>query len=183
MMRLLSDIRRLRKKYNLAQKDLARESGVSQSLIAKIESGTVEPSYSKAINLFQVLEQHQNKLETKAGEVMTKKVITVSKQDSLEQVIKLMKKHNISQIPVLEHSLVCGLVTENAILEKTISSLGRIAHLKVIDVMADAPPMISPAAGLRTVLELLRDSSTVLVMEKGQLQGIISKSNVLGKRD
>ena len=123
MMRLLSDIRRLRKKYNLAQKDLARESGVSQSLIAKIESGTVEPSYSKAINLFQVLEQHQNKLETKAGEVMTKKVITVSKQDSLEQVIKLMKKHNISQIPVLEHSLVCGLVTENAILEKTISSL------------------------------------------------------------
>ncbi|HLC82144.1 MAG TPA: CBS domain-containing protein [Candidatus Nanoarchaeia archaeon] len=180
MAHLLSDLKQLRKKYDLTQKELSNQSGVSQSLIAKIEAGIVEPSYSKALNLFQTLEGHQNKQETKAQEIMTKKVITINKNDCLELVITLMKKHNISQIPVIENAQVCGLITENVILEKTIASSGKINLIKAGQIMIDAPPIIPPLIGLRTILELLRDSSTVLVMEKGELKGIISKSNVLG---
>lgn len=183
MIHQLSDLKRLRKKYNLTQKELSSQSGVSQSLIAKIEAGTVEPSYSRALDLFQTLERYQNKHETKAKEVMTTTVIAINKSDSLELAIKLMKKQGISQIPVMEQQQVCGLITENVILEKTIASSGKISQVKIGEVMIDAPPIIPPATGLRTVLELLRDSPTVLVMEKGQLKGIITKSNVLGSKE
>ena len=180
MIHLLSDLKQLRKKCNLTQKELSVRSGVSQSLIAKIEAGKVEPTYTKALELFKALEELQHKEELKAKEVMTKKVITINRNDCLELIITLMKKHNISQIPVIENAQVCGLITENVILEKTIASSGKINLIKAGQIMIDAPPIIPPGTGLRTILELLRDSSTVLVMEKGELKGIISKSNVLG---
>ena len=44
----LNEISRLRKQLGLTQAELAKLSGVSQSLIAKLEAGKIEPSYSKA---------------------------------------------------------------------------------------------------------------------------------------
>ena len=41
--RTLEEIKRLRKKYHLNQKELAQRGDVSQSLIATVEGGTVEP--------------------------------------------------------------------------------------------------------------------------------------------
>ncbi|MHA1431033.1 MAG: helix-turn-helix domain-containing protein, partial [Candidatus Freyarchaeota archaeon] len=40
------DIKRLRKKVGLTQTELAEKAGVSQSLIARIESGSVDPRLS-----------------------------------------------------------------------------------------------------------------------------------------
>ena len=178
---LLTDLKRLRKKYNLSQKDLAAETGVSQSLIAKIEADKVEPSYSKALKLFETLEHHEIKNEIKAKEIMTKKVITVPKQEAVPLIIKLMKRHQVSQIPVTDHGHVCGLITEGSLLEKTIRYSGKINNLTAQDIMIEVPPMVPSTTGLKTLLELLHSASSVLVMEKGMLRGIISKSDLLGK--
>lgn len=177
----LDDIRKLRKKYNLTQKELSNLSGVSQSLIAKVEAGQVEPTYSKTMQIFEILEMQREKDETKAKEVMTKKLITVNKTETVDKVIELMKNKGVSQFPVLDKNQICGLITESIILESTIKHSGRITHLKAGDIMEEAPPTVPLTTGLRTILELLRNSSVVLVMEKGELKGIISKSDVLGK--
>ena len=50
----------LRRKLNLTQKQLAKLSGVSQSLIAKIESNRIDPSYSKVVSIFHALENEMN---------------------------------------------------------------------------------------------------------------------------
>ena len=42
----LSEIRILRKQHNLTQSQLARLAGVSQSLIAKLEAGLIDPGYA-----------------------------------------------------------------------------------------------------------------------------------------
>ena len=47
MLENLDQIKIIRKKHGLNQKELADRADVSQSLIAKIESGNIEPSFNK----------------------------------------------------------------------------------------------------------------------------------------
>jgi len=51
----LSYIKKMRKKFGLTQAKLAKMAGVSQSLIAKIESEKIDPSYKIAKKIFTVL--------------------------------------------------------------------------------------------------------------------------------
>ena len=51
----LNDIARLRKQLGLTQPELAQLSGVSQSLIAKLEAGKIEPSYTKVKSIIDTL--------------------------------------------------------------------------------------------------------------------------------
>ena len=53
----LTRIKQMRRNLELTQTELAKLSGVSQSLIAKIERGNIEPSYTIARKIFAVLEE------------------------------------------------------------------------------------------------------------------------------
>ncbi|MEM2850330.1 MAG: helix-turn-helix domain-containing protein [Candidatus Bathyarchaeia archaeon] len=59
------DIRRLRKLFKLTQRELAIRAGVSQSLIARIEAGTVDPRLSTLGKIMRVLTapEHQKNSE------------------------------------------------------------------------------------------------------------------------
>ena len=52
----LSEVKVIRKKLGLTQGELAKAAGVSQSLIAKIESTKIDPTYSKVKLIFHALE-------------------------------------------------------------------------------------------------------------------------------
>ena len=55
MLPKLEEIGRRRRLLALSQKQLANLSGVSQSMIAKIESGRISPSYLKTKAIFDIL--------------------------------------------------------------------------------------------------------------------------------
>jgi len=69
-MLMLQDIRRLRKQHDISQTALAKEAGVSQSLIAKIETNRAEPSYSNAMSIFSALENLRESAQGTAKEYM-----------------------------------------------------------------------------------------------------------------
>lgn len=177
----LDDIKRLRKRYHLTQKELADRSKVSQSLIAKLEAGMLTPSFTIAQQIFQALDQLREKEEIKAREVMKIKVCFAQHHEPLKEVIKAMKSKGISQMPVLQKEKVVGILSESTILNKIAEKPEKINSLKAEEVMEESPPIVSPNTGLRTLLELLRDHSIVLVAERGEIKGIISKTDVLGK--
>ena len=52
-----SDIRRMRKAMDVTQTELAKQSGVSQSTIAKIERGRISASYDTVVKLFETLDE------------------------------------------------------------------------------------------------------------------------------
>lgn len=164
----------------MGQKELAGRAGVSQSLIAKVEAGKMEPSYTKARKLFEALEELGRKEETKAKELMNKKIIFAWREESIKEAIKIMKQKGISQMPVGEEGKVYGLVSEKTILEEIMKGK-KIERTKVREVMEDCPPIISPETSRKIVLEILKEHPIVLVAEKGEVKGLISKSDVLGK--
>ena len=62
----IKDITRRRKILGLTQNKLARQANVSQSLVAKIETGRVDPSYSKMMKILIALDEEEGKKQTVA---------------------------------------------------------------------------------------------------------------------
>ncbi len=174
----LQEIKRLRKKHNLTQTQLAKLAGVSQSLIAKIEACTVDPTFSHVRRILEVLHSMEMEKEPKAEQLITHKIIVVGKNEPLSKAIREMKNYGISQLPVTEGGRVTGLVSETTIIEKLAEGKNP-SKLQVKDVMEDAPPVVTKTMPLSAVTELLRHSSLIIVAENGRPKGVITKSDIL----
>ncbi|MEA2037175.1 MAG: CBS domain-containing protein [Nanoarchaeota archaeon] len=173
----LSEIKDIRKKFGLTQFELARRADVSQSLIAKIEASRIDPTFSKTKKIFEAIDTLGKKKELKAEQVMTKHIISVKPNDDIKEAIKKMKRSNISQMPVIEDHKSIGIVSESIILE---ALLNKKCH-QIEDIMDDSAPVVSKNTSISVVSNLLRFSSIVIVSEHGELKGIITKSDLLGK--
>ncbi len=53
---------------------------------------------------------------TRVSEVMTKKVFTVSPEESIERAASMMVRHRINRLPVLEEGKLVGIVTRGDII-------------------------------------------------------------------
>ncbi len=173
----LSEIKEIRKKYGLTQGQLANRAGVSQSLIAKIEAGRLDPTYSNATKIFEAIDSLGKKKELKADEIMSRKIISVKPNDGIKEAINKMKKANISQMPVIEDHKSIGVVSEAIILEALLNKKGN----KIKDIMDDSAPIVSKNTNIGVISNLLRFSPMVLVSDGGELKGVITKSDLLGK--
>ena len=173
-------IKILRKKHNLTQAGLAKLAGVSQSLIAKIESGRIDPTFSHAKKILEVLHGIDKEQEPKAWQLVTHKIISVEENEPLSECVRKMKANSISQLPVTEEKQVVGLVSETNIIEK-IADGQNPNRLLVRDVMGEAPPIVVKTTPLSAVTELLRHSPLVIVAENGKPKGVITKSDILKK--
>ncbi|ADC65284.1 Cl- channel voltage-gated family protein [Ferroglobus placidus DSM 10642] len=79
------------------------------------------------ITLEDVLRVPEEKRDSvKVEEVMTKEVITISPEASLEDALRLLEKYKIGRLPVVEDSKLVGLITRSDIIRahaKAISSI------------------------------------------------------------
>jgi len=180
MLAELNEIKALRKRHNLTQSQLAKLSGVSQSLIAKLEAGLMDPSYGNFRKLHDVLTGLGEKKEPKAGDIVSDRIISVSKNDSLSEAVRKMKHYNISQLPVMERENVVGLIAETNVVE-TIYEGKDVKKLKTADAMEEAPPSVPLKTPLKIVTELLRVSPLIVITNKGKAQGVITKADLLSK--
>ena len=176
----LDEIKKIRKRFGLTQTQLAKKADVSQSLIAKIESNRIDPTFTKVKKIFDVLHDLSNKNELKAVDIMTKKIICVKPGDKIPTAINFMRKHEISQVPVIVDNNVVGLVSENNLLD-SISSKGpeKIKALKIKDIMHECPPIVSKKSSSSVISSLLKYYPIVIVADEGTPKGVITKSDML----
>ncbi len=173
----LSEIKKIRKSLGLTQTDLAKRANVSQSLIAKIESNKIDPTFTKTKRIFNTLSDLEKKEEIKAKELMNKKIISINPNNNIKESINKMKKYGISQMPVIDDHKVVGLVSESTLLNALMSK----KHEKISEIMEEAPPIVSKTTSVQLISNLLRHYPMVLVSESGRLIGLITKADLLGK--
>src|SRR3989337_4131762 len=73
----LEEIANRRRQLNLKQAELAKLAGVSQSLIAKLESGKIDTSYKKVKTIFDTLDRLEVKTKIQAGKVLHPRIVSV----------------------------------------------------------------------------------------------------------
>ena len=174
----LSTIKKIRKNLCLTQAELAKLADVSQSLIAKIESGKIVPNYEKAKRIFDALESLSISEERKAADIMSKHVVSVRENDSVIKAAKLMEKHAFSQLPVIKNGRSIGTVTEHTIIESLQKGLDP-KKAKVRDIMRESLPIIPAETKFSALACLLEHEQALLVAKKGRIVGIITKSDLL----
>jgi predicted transcriptional regulator len=177
----LEDIARRRRQLGLKQTELAKLAGISQSLIAKLESGKIDSSYSKVKTIFDMLDRLESKTKIQLEKVSPNEVISVQKSDPVSKVVKLMKEYGYSQIPVFEGRLSVGSVSEKTILRQIIAGkdLAQISKLPTEDIMEEAFPQVTEDAPVSLISSLLQTYPAVLVSKKGNVGGIITKADLL----
>lgn len=170
-------IKTLRENKGISQEKLAKLVGISQAHIAKIENEKVNPTLSTINKMLSVL---QVRKEIKCSKLMQRKIISISPTDNVNNAIKLMKIFKISQIPVIEHSLNIGSITERTILQHLDKNLSKI---KIREIMEQPFPVLSWQSNTESVKSLLEFHQAILLSEKGKIVGIITKSDLLNIAD
>jgi predicted transcriptional regulator len=181
MLPSLEEIGRKRRIAGLTQQQLARLGGISQSLIAKLESGKIDPSYTKVKAIFDALERLQTEAEVRAEEVLHEGVIGVQKSEVVSKAVQMMANHGISQLPVFDGEHSVGSISEKTIIGKVSAGkdLTQISKLSVGDVMEEAFPQVGEDAPLTLISSLLQVYPAVLISSKGKVVGIVTKADLL----
>ena len=120
----------------------------------------------------------------KVKDVMTENVIFVDKDVDLNYVLKLMKKHEITKIPVVEEKKLIGIITDNKIAVKLGSIRNRgipASRLHASSVVEKNIEIISPDTELKTILKTVGEPGPTMlsVIEEGKLIGVITKADLL----
>jgi len=166
-------LKRLRVEAGFTQRQLAQLVGVSQAHIAKIEKEKVDPRLSTVNKILHVLTQGEGK---RCSDVMTRSVISADPEDTILEVSKIMMKNAISQMPVMEDGKVVGTITEESIVRNLSST---IAEEEVEKIMRAPLPSVPEDTSVSMIRPLLEDHYGVLVMKKGDVVGIITRSDLL----
>jgi len=176
----LHDIERLRKKFGLTQEGLAKKAGISQSLIARVESGLVDPRYSKVARIFEALDEMKSK-GIRAKELMSRKVVGIQAGDSMDKAASVMKRYDVSQLPVLKGKRQVGSISERVILDEIAkgADVHALSEKKVSEFMEAAFPVVSLNAPLTTLSVLLENRPAVLIVDRGEIKGVVSRADLL----
>ena len=177
----LEEIAKKRRQLGLKQAELAKLAGVSQSLVAKLESGKIDSSYTKVKTIFDVLDRLEAKTKIQEEKVVPNEIIGVQKDEPISKVVRLMKDHDYSQIPVFNGKQSVGSISEKTILRQILAGkdLAQISKLPIEEVMEEAFPQVGEDAPLSLISSLLQTYPAVLVSKKGIVQGIITKADLL----
>lgn len=178
-----SDIRRLRKNLDLTQSQLAAESHVSQSTIAKIEKGSISASYETIVRLFEALEDlsKNERVNMVAANVASKDVITIQSDCTVKDASDLMKKTGYSQLPVLEGDSPVGSISERGIFEHIRGGMTMdvLANKPIAKIMDDSYPVVNENTPISTVTTMMSNCNAVLVAKKGKIVGMITNADLL----
>lgn len=184
MLPVLEEIPRRRKQRGLTQMKLASLAGVSQSIIAKIEAGNVDPSYSVVRKLFTALDHVETVPSRTVSDMMSRPVVSVGRTHLVREAVDLMRRRGYSQLPVFDAGKCVGSISEKTILDRAArgepleSLLGR----RIRDIMEAPFPVVNDDTLLDLVLGLMQGNYGVLVAKGESIIGILTKSDILKVR-
>ncbi len=142
----------------------------------------------------------------KAKEIMTKEVVTVTREMTVEELARLFTRHDISGAPVVDNEgKLIGIVTENDLIKmeqrlhiptvinifdaviylgsskKFEEDIKRMAASKVEDIYKKDVVTIDENATLEEIATIMCDKNIhhLPVIKKGKISGVIGKKDIM----
>lgn len=121
---------------------------------------------------------------------MSKKVITIDENDSMQDAINLIKQHKINMLPVMKKDKLVGVVTDRDLKKASASDattldvhelLYLVSKIKVKDIMSKKPLTVPVDFTIEETACILLDnniSGAPVVDHENQLIGIITQADI-----
>ena len=174
-------LKKIRTELGFTQGRLAKEAGVSQSIVAKIEAGSVDPTYSTLAAISKALSAgNRGKVRT-AGDVMSSPVVGVQEDAKVRECAALMKKKGFSQVPVFSGERMVGTITDGHVMDLLTASAD---PQKILDdrVKAHVEPVFAVVGRdtpVDALFSLFKYLPAVLVESGEKIQGIVTKIDLM----
>jgi predicted transcriptional regulator len=174
-------LKRIRIQMGYTQRRLAEAAGVSQSIIAKIEAGSVDPTFSTIAAISRALSARTATRGRRAADVMSSPVIGVQEDAKVKECAALMKKKGFSQVPVFSGERIVGTITDGHIvtLISTVSDPQKALEEKVGDHVLPIFAVVGRDTPVEALFSLFRYLPAVLVESEEKVVGIITKIDLL----
>lgn len=141
-----------------------------------------------------------------ARDLMTREVIAIRPEASIEELAKLLEKHRISGVPVLDQNgILVGVVTQSDLVQRTRDlelppalnildlhlfletpshfkkRLVKLLGDKVKDIMTKKPLTVTPDTPVSEIARLMtaKGAHTLPVVKEGKLVGIVGKLDLI----
>lgn len=176
----LEYIKQARIRLGITQRKLAALTGVSTSMVNQIESGRCKPSYETARRIFEILSSLEGRTSMKVGDLCSRNLISVQKDQRLFTAIDVMRKNSISQIPVFDGSKVVGILTEDGLAKIMVEKDEKeLRNVPAAEMMEPPPPIVDNSTPAKALIPLVRFAKCILVSEKGNVVGIMTITDTL----
>jgi len=121
---------------------------------------------------------------------MSKNVITIDAEDSMQHAIKFLKEHKINLLPVMKKGKLAGVITDRDLKKSSPSEattldmhelLYLVSKIKVEDIMSKKLYTVPEDYTVEEAAEILlekRISGVPVVDGKGNISGIITKNDI-----
>jgi predicted transcriptional regulator len=177
----LDEIRKRRIRLGISQRRMASYIGISQSALAKIESGRMNPSYEMVRRIFRFLDSMQSPSMGLVGEICSRPVVSVSSSDQVSTAARILRDRGFKQLPVRDGPLWVGSISERSISRLLLQTDDprRVLERRVADVMDEALPMVPESTPITEVIPLLQHYQAVLTTSRGEVTGIVTNADLL----
>jgi cystathionine beta-synthase len=109
-----------------------------------------------------------------------RKVITASPTERMMDVIQTMKKHNISQLPVLENGELQGMITEVDLLNHMVHEAPHQKDETIGPlVTTESMEVVGPRTSLEALAEIFSRGHVAIVLDNQEVSGILAKIDLI----
>lgn len=112
----------------------------------------------------------------KVKDIMTKSVVSLNSNDTIERAANVMSEHNIGSVPVCESNNVIGIITDRDITLRTVAA-GKDSKTQVVrDVMSSNPVIGTPDMDVQDASRIMseRQIRRLPIVENNNLVGVVS---------
>ena len=175
----LTEIRRRRVALGISLGEIARAVGRSDATLSRIERGQIRPSYELVQRILSYLEAQEGLATPRltVGELMHRPLVSVESGATLATAAQRMESGAFSQLPVVDEGRVVGSLSESALLRALAQASAH--RLRVREVLEPAYPVLDERFPADLLPPLLGRYPAVLVARRGELQGIVTKADLI----
>lgn len=116
----------------------------------------------------------------KVKDIMTKSVISLDSNDTVQKAASIMNEHNIGSVPVCESSNVIGIITDRDIALRCVAEGKDCKNQSVRDIMSSNPAIGTPDMDVQDASRIMseRQIRRLPIVENNSLVGVVSLGDI-----
>lgn len=121
-----------------------------------------------------------NPFEHTMSDIMNKKVVTISSDDTVADAVKKMKANRIGAVVVTDDSKITGIFSERDVVLRVVAEGKDPGAMRMTDVMTKNPKTLHPKTSVFEAFELTQEGKFrhIPIVENDSLVGIVSVRDI-----